>query len=113
MIAAVKLQPWRRPTDGRDEPTASSRDRGYEGSQSIAGDAAMLLAGGRETRPALQAIADPLGLSEIRSNQRDRGVVALYCLRLSVSELVSAFVDVFSHGLCPQSAQPVDPGLAA
>src|SRR3954454_22229620 len=59
-IGAVKAPSLiRRSPDGRNEPAAPPHDRGHAGAQSVAGDAALRRARGRQIRPTLQSIARP------------------------------------------------------
>jgi putative transposase len=48
-------------SDGGDQPSAPTHDRGHDGPQSVAGDATILRACGREVQPVFRPVAGPAG----------------------------------------------------
>src|SRR3954454_349771 len=53
----------RRSPDGRDEPSAPTHDRGHDGPQSVAGDAAILRQRRRQVYAAFRPFPDPAQLA--------------------------------------------------
>src|SRR3546814_533422 len=60
MMAVVSIRITRQEaSDGRVEPSAPAHDRGHDGPQSIAGNAAILCPRGGEVQPIFQPLAGP------------------------------------------------------
>jgi hypothetical protein len=64
-----KLQPRRRPPNGRDNPAAPAHDRGHAGAQPVAGNTALLRARRCQIRPPFQPITRPARARGIRAYQ--------------------------------------------
>ena len=56
-------------SDGRDQPSSPPHDRGYDGPQSLAGDAAILRSCGGEVQPIFGGSPETLTLEDVRTYQ--------------------------------------------